>query len=56
MLQMSATQGQFYQGKLMIVNIFSNQGKSIFPLSRDHKPCDELERKRIIEGGGQIYQ
>ncbi len=27
-------------------------GKRIFPLSRDHKPCDDLERKRIIEGGG----
>mmetsp|Transcript_7576 Transcript_7576/g.7119 ORF Transcript_7576/g.7119 Transcript_7576/m.7119 type:complete len:116 (-) Transcript_7576:358-705(-) len=28
----------------------------IFPLSLDHKPCDEAERKRIIEAGGQIYQ
>ncbi len=27
-------------------------GKRIFPLSRDHKPTDEMERKRIIEGGG----
>lgn len=25
-------------------------------MSRDHKPCDESERKRIIESGGQIYQ
>lgn len=31
-------------------------GTKIYPLSRDHKPNDELERKRIIEGGGQIYQ
>jgi protein phosphatase 2C family protein 2/3 len=31
-------------------------GSKIFPLSRDHKPSDELERKRIIEAGGQIYQ
>jgi serine/threonine protein phosphatase PrpC len=27
-------------------------GKRIFPLSRDHKPTDELERKRIVESGG----
>lgn len=31
-------------------------GKKIFPLSLDHKPCDEVERKRIVEAGGQIYQ
>jgi protein phosphatase PTC2/3 len=31
-------------------------GLKIYPLSRDHKPCDEAERKRIIEAGGQIYQ
>lgn len=31
-------------------------GKKIFPLSLDHKPSDEVERKRIIESGGQIYQ
>jgi len=34
----------------------SEEGKRIFPLSRDHKPGDEQERTRIIEGGGQIYQ
>lgn len=27
-------------------------GKRIFPLSRDHKPNDDLERKRIVEAGG----
>lgn len=34
----------------------AEQGQRLFSLSRDHKPNDELERKRIIEGGGQIYQ
>eukprot|EP00347_Sterkiella_histriomuscorum_P007122 403350178 len=33
----------------------SEQGHQIIELSRDHKPNDDLERKRIIEGGGQIY-
>lgn len=32
------------------------KGLKIYPLSRDHKPSDEHERKRIIEAGGQIYQ
>lgn len=31
-------------------------GQRIFPLSRDHKPMDELEQKRILEAGGKIYQ
>ncbi len=31
-------------------------GTRIYPLTRDHKPIDELEQKRIIEAGGQIYQ
>ncbi|EGR28506.1 protein phosphatase 2c, putative [Ichthyophthirius multifiliis] len=31
-------------------------GSKIFELSRDHKPQDEIEEKRIIEAGGQIYQ
>ena len=31
-------------------------GTRIYPLTRDHKPIDELEQKRILEAGGQIYQ
>jgi serine/threonine protein phosphatase PrpC len=27
-------------------------GSKIYPLSRDHKPSDDLERKRIQEAGG----
>ncbi|CAD8160352.1 unnamed protein product [Paramecium pentaurelia] len=30
--------------------------KSALPLSRDHKPCDELEKLRIQKAGGKIYQ
>ena len=26
-----------------------------FALSRDHKPLDEFEEKRVIEAGGRIY-
>ena len=32
-----------------------NQGKKLFPLSKDHKPVEENERKRIIKAGGKIY-
>lgn len=31
-------------------------GTKVYPLSRDHKPLDELENKRILEAGGKIYQ
>ncbi len=31
-------------------------GKYSIELSRDHKPNDELETKRIQEAGGRIYQ
>jgi protein phosphatase PTC2/3 len=34
----------------------SEEGKKVYPLSRDHKPSDEQEKRRIIESGGQIYQ
>ena len=29
-----------------------NFGKQSISLSRDHKPCDEKEKRRIIENGG----
>lgn len=31
-------------------------GSKVYTLSRDHKPSDEQEQKRIILGGGKIYQ
>lgn len=37
--------------------ILSNdKGNKVIPLSLDHKPGLESERKRIMEAGGQIYQ
>ena len=32
-----------------------SSGKKLFPLSRDHKPNDPLERRRIESNGGQVY-
>jgi protein phosphatase 2C family protein 2/3 len=31
-------------------------GKKAYPLSLDHKPTEEVEKKRIKEYGGHIYQ
>ena len=31
-------------------------GSKIIPLSKDHKPSSDDEKKRILEGGGKIYQ
>ena len=31
-------------------------GNYSISLSRDHKPNDDNEQKRIVEGGGKIYQ
>ena len=33
-----------------------SKGKKIYPLSRDHKPLDDLEYQRILSAGGKIYQ
>jgi hypothetical protein len=34
----------------------SRRGQIIHELSLDHKASDEYEQKRIIDGGGRIYQ
>lgn len=34
----------------------SDGGNKIYVLSRDHRPMDELEEKRIVDNGGKIYQ
>jgi len=31
-------------------------GEKLLLLSTDHKPTEEFEMRRIIEGGGRIYQ
>lgn len=31
-------------------------GVKVHGLSRDHKPCDESERIRILQAGGKVYQ
>eukprot|EP00331_Platyophrya_macrostoma_P031276 CAMPEP_0176444504 /NCGR_PEP_ID=MMETSP0127-20121128/23103_1 /TAXON_ID=938130 /ORGANISM="Platyophrya macrostoma, Strain WH" /LENGTH=561 /DNA_ID=CAMNT_0017830027 /DNA_START=36 /DNA_END=1721 /DNA_ORIENTATION=+ len=34
----------------------SDNGQYIYDLSKDHKPSEESEMKRIIEAGGMVYQ
>ena len=34
----------------------SNNGQKVYSLSRDHKPLDEVEKKRILSNDGKIYQ
>lgn len=36
--------------------ISQNGGAGRYALTRDHKPCDKLEQKRIQLAGGKIYQ
>jgi len=33
-----------------------HKGKQILALSKDHKPGEEGERKRILSNGGKVYQ
>ena len=33
-----------------------NSGKEIVEITNDHKPNNANEKKRIIEGGGKVYQ
>jgi hypothetical protein len=30
----------------------ADKGNMVIPLSRDHKPTDEVEKERVIEAGG----
>jgi len=32
------------------------RGKRVIDLSKDHKPGEDNEKKRILENGGKIYQ
>lgn len=36
--------------------ISKDNGRIIESLSRDHKPSDPAEQRRIIAAGGQVYQ
>jgi len=31
-------------------------GNSVYALTRDHKPSDPQELRRVIDGGGKVYQ
>lgn len=47
---------QFYQGIYFVIYYFSERGKISQSITRDHKPMDEIEQKRILAAGGKIYQ
>ena len=32
-----------------------NGGRTIYALSKDHKPSDEIENRRVLDAGGKIY-
>ena len=33
----------------------TSSGRRVYAISRDHRPGDEIETKRITEAGGKIY-
>lgn len=33
-----------------------HRGTKVYPLTKDHKPMEEIEKRRIIAAGGKIYQ
>jgi hypothetical protein len=33
-----------------------DSGKKFYQISRDHKPNDNIEKKRIIKGGGSVFK
>lgn len=37
--------------------ILASEGaKKVYQITKDHKPCNPVEQKRVIEAGGKIYQ
>ena len=56
----SVTQEQFYLRKYHLnqtkLIFYRNFGATTQSISRDHKPSDAAEQKRIIAGGGKVYQ
>lgn len=34
----------------------ANDGQKFIQISNDHKPSEEIERKRILKAGGNVYQ
>jgi len=50
-------------GMLYVANVGDSRsilscelGAKVYPLTRDHKPIDPVESKRILENNGKIYR